>query len=145
VSPRCDRRPHRACEPSPRDRLHPVVREGVKTTPEGIEAIKAFRRELSEAEQLRGKIAIRTREYAPVSVHYANALLALGRFWKAVGLAAMWPPDAQAPPFRLSEQLEKMQKAESDFMEEKARLIEAARRYFKPRFKGRLRRLWPSR
>jgi hypothetical protein len=69
----------------------------------------------SEAQQLRGRIAIRTREYAPVSVHCVNAPLALGRFWEAVGLAAMWPPDAQAPPFRLSEQVEKMKKAESDF------------------------------
>jgi hypothetical protein len=45
------------------------VREGLKTTPEGIEAINAFRRELSEAQQLRGKIAIRTLAWRGLSCH----------------------------------------------------------------------------
>jgi hypothetical protein len=45
------------------------VREGLKTTPEGIEAINAFRRELSEAQQLRGKIAIRTLAWRGLACH----------------------------------------------------------------------------
>jgi hypothetical protein len=99
-------------------------------------ALAAFRSELSHAEQLRGQIVFRARTNSPVSVHYLNTLLALGRTSVDLGVAAM----SSGPP--LSPELQaKMTADEATFSKEHGLFLEAAHAYFKPTVKQRLRRL----
>jgi hypothetical protein len=107
------------------------IRDGVDTSPQGHEALSAFRGELSQAAQIRGKLVMRTAESAAVSVYYLNALLALGRVSTEIGVVHMTPAD-QAQNFNMQRTNQKLEAGEQDFNSEYADFLAAAQRYMRP-------------
>ena len=67
------------------------VQEGPNTSDRGFEAVMAFRRELSEADQIRYRIAACTKSGDPVFDTYAKAVDALAEVSRALGTAASSP------------------------------------------------------
>jgi hypothetical protein len=102
------------------------VQEGVNTSARGLEAIRAFRLELSEADQIRYRIAIRTKSEDPVHTTYAKALDALGEVSVALGTAAMMPRDST----RAGDLGLKIDSGESAFREARDEFLAAARARF---------------
>lgn len=113
---------------------------GPGANPPAEEALASFRAELSQAAQLRPKLVMRTRESAPVSIHYLNALLALGRVSQELGVLQMYSgTDAEHVDMHQANQ--RMERAEKDFNRECAAFLKAANDYMRP-WGGRR---WPPR
>ena len=119
------------------------IQEGADTTPEGREALNGFRAELSEASQIRGKLVMRTAEGAAVSVHYLNALMALGRASTELGVVQLMSPSS-TPHFDMHASNRKLEEAEKDFNREFAAFHEAAQSYMKPWRGPLLWTRWPK-
>lgn len=117
-----------------------AVTHGPGAHPAGQAALADFRCELSEAAQIRPKLVMRTREYAPVSVHYLNALLALGRVSEQIGVLQMYS-DADAKHVNMVEANQTMEQGEKDFDRAYADFLKAANDYMRP-WGGRR---WPPR
>jgi hypothetical protein len=107
------------------------VQDGANTSPQGLEALQAFRAELSMAAQLRAQIAVSEAPTSPVYEAFSSALDGLGDISIAAGVAAMWPNDRHydAPLMELNERIEA---GASTFAEKRPAFQEAARKRLRP-------------
>lgn len=102
------------------------VIEGTNTSEAGVEAVSAFRYELSLAEQTRDRLRFRTAPGAAVYEHLAGALEALGRISIALGTAARLPADWQKGD-ELNRLHATVKDGEAEFQRERTAFLAAAR------------------
>lgn len=101
------------------------LQEGVSTSPRGFELLQSLRTELSEAEQIRDRLALRTDPDSAVFKHYSGALEALGKVSIALGVAAMMPAEALDQGLK---QADKMDAGEKEFERARTAFLAAAQR-----------------
>jgi hypothetical protein len=107
-----------------------LPRDGTNTTERSVESLIAFRQELSEASQLRDRIAFRVEADSPLLKHYAAAVEGLGEVSGAIGVAVMWPNHQEhlAPLEELNDRIEQ---GDADFRRERERFITAAQKHLR--------------
>jgi hypothetical protein len=103
------------------------VQEGTNTSDRGVEVVQSYRKELSEADQIRYRIAVRTKPGDPIHQTFDQTLAALGDVSIALGTAVALPPDSARD---LSALHDRMTKGEQTFNEERDAFLAAARTRF---------------
>jgi hypothetical protein len=106
------------------------VQDGANTSEHGLEALRLFRTELSEAAQLRGQIAVRVPADSPLLKHYEAALEALGEVSVAIGVAVMWPNERHFEA-DLKKLHDRTVRGEADYKRERDAFVAAAQRRLK--------------
>lgn len=103
------------------------LQEGTNTSDRGVEVVRSYRKELSEADQIRYRIAVRTKPGDPVHTTFDQTLAALGDVSIALGTAVALPPNSAAD---LSALDDRMNKGEQTFNEQRDAFLAAARTRF---------------
>ena len=107
------------------------VSEGADTSDKGLDAIRAFRQELSTAAQLRDRLAFRTGTDDPVYAHYKGALEGLGEVSTTLGVAAVWQSAVTVGMVQRWDGV--MKESEATFKRERELFLDASNKRLSPK------------